>query len=92
MSHNVLTGYIFKVYCLMKKIYVILAIAALTLCCASCGNKKAKEAAAEPAAEEVVAAEKSAADEVKEAATDAAVDVAKSAIAAGAEKAKDAVK
>lgn len=76
----------------MKKIYVILAVAALTLCAASCGNKKAKEAApaAEPAKEVVV--EKSAADEVKEAATNAAVDVAKEAINAGAEKAKEAVK
>ena len=94
MSHNVLTGYIFKVYCLMKKIYVILAVAALTVCAASCGNKKAKEANAEPAAEPAkeVVVEKSAADEVKDAAKDAAVDVAKDAIAAGAEKAKDAVK
>jgi hypothetical protein len=76
----------------MKKIYVILAVAALTLCCASCGNKKAKEAAAEPAAQEVVAAEKSAADEVKEAATDAAVDVAKEAVNAGAEAIKNEIK
>ena len=39
----------------MKKIYVILAVAALTICAASCGNKKAKEAA--PAAEETPAVE-----------------------------------
>ncbi len=76
----------------MKKIYVILAVAALTICAASCGNKKAKEPAAEPAPAAEAVVEKSAADEVKEAATNAAVDVAKEAINAGANKAKDAVK
>ena len=80
-----------KVYCLMKKIYVILAIAALTICAASCGNKKAKEAA-EPVAQEAVEAEKSAEDQIKEAATDAAVDVAKTGIAAGAEAVKNEIK
>ena len=82
---------IFKVYCLMKKIYVILAVAALMICAASCGNKKAKEAA-EPAAQEAVAAEKSAEDQIKEAATEAAVDVAKTGIAAGAEAVKNEIK
>ena len=76
----------------MKKIYVILAVAALTLCCASCGNKKAKEATAEPAAKEVVATEKSASDEVKDAVKDAAVDVAKTGISAGAEAIKNEIK
>ena len=66
----------------MKKIYVILAVAALVLSAASCGNKKAKEVAAEPTA----------AEEVKEAVTDAAVDVAKEAVAAGAEAVKDEIK
>lgn len=74
----------------MKKIYVILAVAALTICAASCGNKKAKEA--EPAAKEVVAKEKSAQDEVKDAVKDAAVDVAKTGIAAGAEAVKNEIK
>ena len=74
----------------MKKIYVILAVAALMICAASCGNKKAKEA--EPAAQEAVAAEKSAQDEIKEAATEAAVDVAKTGIAAGAEAVKNEIK
>ena len=74
----------------MKKIYVILAVAAL-LSFAACGNKKAKEAVAEPAAQEAVV-EQTAADEVKEAVTDAAVDVAKTAVAAGAEADKDEIK
>jgi len=76
----------------MKKIYVLIAVAALVLSAASCGNKKAKEAAAEPAAQEEVAAEPTAAEEVKDAATEAAVDVAKEAIAAGAEAVKDEIK
>ena len=67
----------------MKKIYVLIAVAALVLSAASCGNKKAKEAAAEPAAQEV-AAEPTAAEEVK--------DAAKEAIAAGAEAVKDEIK
>lgn len=75
----------------MKKIYVILAVAALTLCCASCGNKKAAKEA-EPAANEVVATEKSASDEVKDAVKDAAVDVAKTGINAGAEAIKNEIK
>ncbi|MBR4821586.1 MAG: hypothetical protein IKZ71_00350 [Bacteroidales bacterium] len=75
----------------MKKIYVLIAVAALVLSAASCGNKKAKEAAAEPAAQEV-AAEPTAAEEVKDAAQEAAVDVAKEAIAAGAEAVKDEIK
>ena len=61
----------------MKKIYVILAVAALTLCCASCGNKKAKEAVAEPEAKEAVAPEQTADEAIKEAVTEAAVDVVK---------------
>ena len=65
----------------MKKIYVILAVAALVLSAASCGN-----------AQEEVAAEPTAAEEVKEAVTDAAVDVAKEAVAAGAEAVKDEIK
>ena len=76
----------------MKKIYVILAVAAL-LSFAACGNKKAKDAAvAEPAAQEAVAAEKTAGDEVKEAVTNAAVDVTKEAVNAGAEALKNEIK
>ena len=75
----------------MKKIYVILAVVAL-LSFTACGNKKAKEATAEPAAQEAVAAEKSAEDQIKEAATEAAVDVAKTGIAAGAEAVKNEIK
>ncbi|MBP5567021.1 MAG: hypothetical protein J6X57_06020 [Bacteroidales bacterium] len=75
----------------MKKIYVILAVAALTICAASCGNKKAAKEA-EPAAKEAVAAEKSAQDQIKDAATEAAVDVAKTGIAAGAEAVKNEIK
>ena len=58
----------------MKKIYVILAVAALTLCAASCGNKNAKpaeEAVKEEAAkvaEPVKEAEATVADAAKEAA------------------------
>lgn len=79
----------------MKKIYVILAIAALTLCVASCGNKK-KAQEAEPACTECTKAEgeccKDAKDEVKAAAEAAAVDVAKTGIEAAADAAKDAIK
>ena len=75
----------------MKKIYVILAVVAL-LSFTACGNKKAKEATAEPVAQEAVEAEKSAEDQIKEAATEAAVDVAKTGIAAGAEAVKNEIK
>lgn len=77
----------------MKKIYVILAVAALTLCAASCGNKNAKpaeEAVKEEAAKvaEPVKADPTVADAAKE----AAEDVAKAAITTGAEAVKDAIK
>ena len=74
----------------MKKIYVILAVVAL-LSFTACGNKKAKEATAEPAAQEVVT-EKSAQDEVADAVKEAAVDVAKTGINAGAEAIKNEIK
>ena len=78
----------------MKKIYTLLAIAALMVCAASCGNN-AKKAEEEPAAApqaEAAAPEKSAADQIKEAATNAAVDVATTGINAAAQAAKDATK
>ncbi|MBO4427224.1 MAG: hypothetical protein J5771_01910 [Bacteroidales bacterium] len=74
----------------MKKIYVIIAVAAIALFAASCGNKKAKEAAQEPAACEQ--AEATPAEEVKDAAVEAAAEVAQEAIAAGADAAKEALK
>ncbi|MBQ7195625.1 MAG: hypothetical protein IJS07_08325 [Bacteroidales bacterium] len=77
----------------MKKIYVILAIAAMTIFAASCGNKKASNnAPAEPAAKEAAApAAKSASDEIKDAAKEAAVDVAKQGINEAADAAKKAI-
>ncbi|MBQ9309502.1 MAG: hypothetical protein IJ222_01395, partial [Bacteroidales bacterium] len=68
----------------MKKVYVILAVAALTLCVASCGNKKKAQEAEQEATECCTKAEgdccakeegeccKSAAEEVKDAAAAAA--------------------
>lgn len=92
----------------MKKVYVILAVAAMTLCAASCGNNKkaAKEgeccgskectecAAAETktATDEVKEAAVQAANEVKDAATEAAKDAAVNAINDAAAAAKDAIK
>ena len=75
----------------MKKIYVIIAVAAIALFAASCGNKKAKEAAQEPAVCEQ-AEVKDAAEEVKDAAVEAAAEVAQEAIVAGADAAKEALK
>jgi len=71
----------------MKKIYVIIAVAALTLCATSCGNKKAENKVAEPAA-----VEEKADDSIKEAIEAAAEDVAKTAIEKAADEAKDAIK
>ena len=88
----------------MKKVYVMLAVAALTLCAASCGNKnkKAQEGGQE-ATECCTKAEgeccneeggccKSAVEEVKDAAVEAVKDVAEEGINTAAEAAKNAVK
>lgn len=71
----------------MKKVYVIIAIAAISLCAASCGNKKAENKVAEPAA-----VEQKADDSIKAAAKEAAEDVAKTAIDKAASEAKEAIK
>lgn len=79
----------------MKKIYVVLAVAALMVCAASCGNKKAAKQA-EPAPAETVAPVEEAAKEaeatLEDAAKAAAEDVAKTAIDEAAKKAKEAIK
>ena len=76
----------------MKKIYVILAIALMSLCAVSCGNKKASNNAEPAAATQTTPATKSAGDEIKEAAKDAAVDVAKEGINKAADEAKKSIK
>ena len=82
----------------MKKIYSLIAVAALVVCVAACGNKKAEgeEGAKEPAATEATAPaqeqEKSAVDQIKEEAQNAAVDVAKAGLNAATDAAKEALK
>ena len=79
----------------MKKVYVVLAVAALTLCVASCGNKKAAKQAEPAAAEEVAPVEEAAKEAeatLEDAAKEAAEDVAKTAIDEAANAAKEAIK
>ena len=65
----------------MKKIYVILAVAAIALCASSCGNKKAKEQVAEPTkVEQAVDSVKAVAAEAVEEGIDAAAQAAKDAV------------
>lgn len=71
----------------MKKVYVIMAVAALTLCVASCGNKKANKQVVDEAAQ-VEEAVPAVVDSVKA----AAADVVETGIDAAADAAKDAIK